>query len=119
MAQTDYWTDVEWLRMLRLELLGDGVTAGESGDRYSRRDWKALVMDRCNRWYKRVHIAHTARQLRAQTLIPALLQQAGLGLLARLEKNRDVLDAVLQQAFAALCSEHGLDPRTRLALAHL
>jgi len=116
-AQREHWLDVEWSHMLRLELLGDGAEPGHSQP--MRRNWQWLVMHKCLRWHRRVKTARSARHLHALKQIPAVLERAALGLFARLHQNRDVLGNVLQLAAAAICSEHGLDLRTRLPLAHM
>lgn len=120
-AQREHWLDVEWPHMQRLELLGDGITPQPVVGfcRLYPRESQGHLMQDCSRWHRRVKAACSARHLHALKQIPAVLERAALGLFARLHQNRDVLDNVLQLAAAAICSEHGLDPRTRLPLAHM
>lgn len=107
-----YWLDEEWPLMLRRELLGDGLEVGRGRLRYDNEELKA----KCWRWLLRQRDAHTARILQAPALIQAVLEAAALLLAACVHNNRDALDRVLRHAFAALCTEHGLDPGTRLPL---
>jgi hypothetical protein len=120
-AWRDRWLDVEWPRMLRLELLGDGIVrkpvAACPFTLYHRESQRHL-MQKCSRWHQRVKAARSARQLHARAQIPAVLERAALGLFARLD-TRDVLDHVLQHAAAAMCAVHALDPRTLLPLPHM
>jgi hypothetical protein len=119
--QREHWLDVEWPHMQRLELLGDGITpqpaVGPSRLYFRQSQWH--LMTDCLRWLRRANAARTARQLHARAQMPAVLERAALGLLARLDNTRDVLDDVLRHAAAAMCAEHGLDPRTLLPLAHM
>ena len=98
--------------MLRRELLGDGLECGRGRLRLDEEDFEG----KCERWFLRARAARTARNLRAQALIPAVLEGAALLLAGCVGNNRDALDRVLQHAAAALCTEHGFDARTRLPL---
>jgi hypothetical protein len=111
-ADRGYWLDEEWPRMLRRELLGDGLESGRGRLRLDEEDFKW----KCERWFLRARAARTARNLRAQALIPAVLEGAALLLAGCVGNNRDALDRVLQHAAAALWTENGFDPRTRLPL---
>lgn len=120
-AQRDHWFNVEWPHMQRLELLGDGITPQPVVGfcRLYPRESQWLLMQDLSRWHRRAKAARAARHLLALKQIPAVLERAALVLRGRLHQNRDVLDDVLRQAAAAMYAEQGLDPRTRLALAHM
>ena len=111
-ADRGYWLDEEWPHMLRRELLGDGLESGRGRLRLDEEDFKG----KCERWFLRARAARTARNLRAQALIPAVLEGAALLLAGCVGNNRDALDRVLQHAAAALWTEHGFYARTRLPL---
>ena len=118
------WHNVEWPRILLLELFGDGVTAA-SASAHTNQYWingrfsQWTSMEKCMRWYRRVDRFRSTRQRIAQAQIEVMLERAALGLLAPLDNNNDMLGKVLKLAHTTLCVENGLNPHTLLPMPHM